>query len=318
MKSFVHLPLDIRKYVIRPFLPKTSRLMFAIAAYHHIPIQKDFSENIQRTIVASGLSSTLLFWKRLNKEKIWCYAIETGSIDVLKHLHQHNIPMFHKERFARLAGSSGSLPVVKYLEEILKIKDDYVLGIAAAYRGHLHVLKYFWSGIQFPYGSYQIMKAAIKGGDLPTIDWLVNKGCEINFYGLKVAASMKNMDIFLYVYKLLKNLNKFSIFENPLIGCGNLDIIKYWCENGHTLCYHVIREAIKRGYTSILSYLLKKGYHWTYDSQGKDMYNYAIRYRRLDILRLLDSYSCPRSYNFLDKAKRTRYPEIIDYIQSVS
>lgn len=61
MLSYIDLPSDIRRHVIRPLLSKTSRLMLAIAVYRHIPTQKDFSENVQRTIVASGLSLTLLF-----------------------------------------------------------------------------------------------------------------------------------------------------------------------------------------------------------------------------------------------------------------
>lgn len=348
--SFLTLPYDIHQHGIRPFLSKKDRLMLAIACFKHIPTNKDFSRSIQCDIVRSGLSLTLLFWKRLNKNFLWEYAAETGSLDVMKHLHAHHIPMLHPERPYRLAALNGHLTIIRYLFEIVHRFSywDSEVFLYAAKGGQLDLLKHYEFILRsndrfynrksvelygnnkdyenpfkkFRYAQdlkYRMVEAAAKTGNCDILSFLLKIRFSIGMSSLSLAASSGDMRTFTFVYDLVKG-NIYT--SKPLlaaISSNNLEIVRFWCENIDIVTDKCLTEAIQKERIEIVSYLLEIGYRWLHEVKAEHLYHDVIRKKNLSLLKILDSYGWPRKKIIALKVASTiNVPEIIHYLNSIS
>lgn len=116
MSLFDALPLEIKKYVLKPFLDPASLLMLKVALYNYKITKWDFTVDVQKWTIGHGLSFTLHCWSYLNRNDIFSYAAEMGSRDVIKYAREHGIcrNIINKKVYA-LAAKNNHREILLYL-----------------------------------------------------------------------------------------------------------------------------------------------------------------------------------------------------------
>ena len=108
------LPSDIKRYEILSKLDDISLLIL-----RHVllgtPLSLKLSVDQQKNIIRNGLSLTIFFWEKLDKNRICEYAAECGSLDILKYARENQCRW--DKGVCRAAAKRGRLDLLKFLHE---------------------------------------------------------------------------------------------------------------------------------------------------------------------------------------------------------
>lgn len=315
MNPFDLLPFDIKQYVLRPLLSKASRLTLAIAFYNHQPIEKNFTTAVQKSIVAMGLSLTLHFWSWLHKERLYLYAAETGSLDVLKYLHYHRVSVMHPELLFRIAARNGHLSIIKYAYERIyrrRYRDSSIY-LEAARGGHMDILDYALKNKFLK--NTRACEMAAKAGNIEALEWFLDHSFYVSKSLLYGAARQRNTELLEYV--LIFRWGEYEITNAIVdaISAKRIENVKILCTNTvNPLNDRVYWKACEKGALNILDYLFTRYSDWK--NIGEPMHSYATERGNLPLIIFLDQRGCSHRENVLKIAQERGRTDIVNYFLS--
>lgn len=207
--------------------------------------------------------------------KIFCNnAAISGSLDILKYIHENGMLNTRSLSFGVEAVKGGNLETVKWLYKIgcPLCVDGYTY---AAKHGHLEILKWLYQNNQNKqnkcawYTTY-ICESAAEGGHLDVLKWLRSKVDE-RYWNSSVcnsAAANGHLEVLKYLrtefYKNGCPLDKLTC--SYAAKGGHFDVLKWLHQNGWYWDEWTCRNAAKGGHFDILNWLrtefCKNGCPW--------------------------------------------------------
>ena len=205
--------------------------------------------------------------------------------------------------------------------ETVRVQNAFELANAAAYWGHLSLLKY-WRG-QKPGNDVEFydektLSFAVAGGQVEVMDWLTSEvGCPLQEWIRLVAASEGRIeglsfahengfrcDVETYIYAARRGHLACLVWmrEN---GCpwdedtcsaaaegGHLHVFAWARENGCPWNEETCACAAERGHLDVLKYARENGCPWG-EQRGPEMIARAAIRGRLDVVQYMHEHGCP-------------------------
>ena len=173
------LPTEIKKYEILPKINEISLLILRNVLLGD-PLPYKFTYYQQESIIRHGLSLTIYFWEKLNKDNVCMLAELTGSLDVLKYARKNGCSVNKKTCDA--AAKGGNLDLLKFVG-----RKGYSWSVStcssAAEGGHLEILKFLHENALLKEGGSacpwdkQTCTLAAKSGSLPCLVYARENKC---------------------------------------------------------------------------------------------------------------------------------------------
>ena len=122
------------------------------------------------------------------RQAIWFSAIMGGQLDTLKWLHERGFLVYLSERGIAIAAREGYLEIVKWLYGVGTWNTrENMEDSAAAYGGHVSILRYLRAKRFLSWGSGTIMSNswpllyALENGQVEAARWLGDNGCPFDY-----------------------------------------------------------------------------------------------------------------------------------------
>ena len=312
MSLFDVLPTDIKQYVLRPLLDDLSLFILRMALWNPTPHKQEFTEAIQKDIIASGLKLTDRFNKNLSQGSLAIFASEVGSLEVLKHLYKNNhISIFVMPNLlVSKAAENGHLHILKFLVKntIGEVNKDTCK--IAVNNGHLHIFKYL-DKIKVPYANFLLQKAA-KSGNLELFRYLYEEKGLRDSRACTHAIEHNHFSILKYCVE--QHITRYPNVRTTVIH-GRIEMLKYIMEKGYFKDEHLdayLSNAAYYGHLNIVKFLCEE----FPSSMTADSYKYAIKKDYPDIVKYLQKKECPRpSLIELEKMRDNLSPEMIEILE---
>lgn len=290
-----------------------TKVAFSAGKHGHLAIVKFLSEqawNIRDAVCGAAygghleLLQTLLSFK-ISASYTTYFAAKGGHLELLKWLKAQEYEF--DEETCNGAAEGGHLDIIEWLlQNGATLSTD--ISNYAARSGKLEVIKYFQEkGFNLP----SVLSVAIKGGNLQSIKYLHDQGCEWDVFSLPLAAELGYFEIVKFAldrkcsvsakcvasaakwghYDIVKYLIRNKRFDasEEAAESGELDILQLLYENGCEISDLAWRWAAKNGDMEMLKWLHKIGCKHRSESIQTAIVD-AINYKHLDVLKYL--YKC--------------------------
>ena len=194
------LPYEINFYEILPRVDDISLLILRHVILGN-PLPVELSPHQEKNVIRNGLSLTIFFWEKLDKNTICQYAAECGSIDILKYARENALlkeggsACPWDEYACKYSAKGGFIDVLKYVRENgcpwNKFTCYYVAG-----SGFLHLLKYAHNN-GCPWDEYTC-SYAVEGGSLVCLKFLHENKCPWDSSTCSSAAQSGSLECLIY------------------------------------------------------------------------------------------------------------------------
>ncbi|KAJ3101369.1 hypothetical protein HDU97_001410 [Phlyctochytrium planicorne] len=249
--------------------------------------QYPFTQNAMDGAAQNGHMEVVRYLYENRNEKCSTRALETGSIDVIKFMHQHYEYLFHMHTTTMdWAAQRGHLDVLQFHYDANLTKSCTAEAIAgAAQSGHLHVVKWLHEhgfGRSLDPPQMLPMDAAASGGHLDVLLFLHEKGYECTKAAMDLAAAHGHSKIVQWLHENRNEGCSTAAMNEAVAGC-HIEIVKF--------LHHLRTEGCTTtamAYASSRSLHLVKFLHEN-RSEGctKSAMNNAAYHGRIDILKFL-------------------------------
>eukprot|EP01117_Protostelium_nocturnum_P000188 TRINITY_DN10261_c0_g1_i1.p1 TRINITY_DN10261_c0_g1~~TRINITY_DN10261_c0_g1_i1.p1 ORF type:complete len:446 (-),score=114.27 TRINITY_DN10261_c0_g1_i1:174-1511(-) len=157
---------------------------------------------------------------------------------------------------------------------------------SVALEGRLNLLKWAYQN-KCPLGeSSYIMESAAKGGNLPTVMWLKEKGCQFNSQTCARAARSGRLDVLKWLKRQGCKWDQRTCSEAAK--GGHLEVLKWAHSNGAPLGSETSIVAARGGHLECIKYTNQKGCYWNFQTSCA-----AAGNGHLELLKWISSKGCP-------------------------